>query len=248
VSQGPHRIAAVCFDLDDTLYPQADWLRGAWDAVAACAADAGVDEAAMRVALRDIAADGSDQGQIIDRALLHLESAHVPVAPLVDTFRGYRAETLEPFPGVRAGLDRLAALVPLGIVSDGDPAIQRSKLAALGLADAFRVIVWSDEHGREHRKPDVLPFAVAAELLGAAPGDVVYIGDRPDKDVEGAAAAGMVPIRVRTGEWQHQDDRDEGWASVATCADAMQLVAHRIDQSSSTATSTRNSRSPGANR
>jgi len=215
VSTGLHRVAAVCFDLDDTLYPQAEWLQGAWDAVAARAAAAGVDEAAMRVALRDIAAEGSDRGRIIDRALMRVGAAHVPVAPLVAAFRGCGARDLEPFPGVRAGLERLAVRVPLGLVSDGDPAIQRSKLAALGLADAFRVVVWSDEHGREHRKPDPLPFVVAAQLLGVDAGEVVYVGDRPDKDVAGAAAAGMVPIRVRTGEWQHREDGAECRASVA---------------------------------
>ena len=201
-----------------------------------------------RAALRAIAAEGSDRGRIIDRALLRVGRATGSVAPLVAAFRGHHAGTLEPFTGVRAGLERLAATVPLGLVSDGDPAIQGAKLDALGLADAFRVVVWSDEHGREHRKPDPLPFRVAAELLGVDPVEVVYIGDRPDKDVVGAAAAGMVPVRVRTGEWQHQDDGDECWASVATAADAIALVADRIDQASSTATSTRNSRSPGASR
>ena len=248
VSAGPQRVAAVCFDLDDTLYPQEQWLHGAWDAVAARAAMDGVDEAEMRLALRAVAAEGSDRGRIIDRALMRLGAAHVPVAPLVAAFRGHDSGTLEPYAGVRSGLDRLAPSVPLGIVSDGDPQIQRSKLDALGLSDAFDVIVWSDEHGREHRKPHPLPFALAVELLGVEAGDVVYIGDRPDKDVVGAAAAGMVPIRVRTGEWHHQDDRDECWVSVATCADAMALVAGRIDQAGSTATSTRNSRSPGASR
>jgi putative hydrolase of the HAD superfamily len=248
VSAAPHRIAAVCFDLDDTLYPQEQWLHGAWDAVAARAAVAGVDEAAMRAALRDIAAEGSDRGRIIDRALLRVGAPHIPVPPLVAAFRGYHAGTLEPFTGVRAGLARLAATVPLGIVSDGDPSIQRAKLDALGLAGAFHVVVWSDEHGREHRKPDPLPFRVAAELLAVDPVHVVYVGDRPDKDVVGAAAAGMVPVRVRTGEWEHQDDREECWASVATAADAIELVADWIDQSSSTATSTRNSRNPGASR
>jgi putative hydrolase of the HAD superfamily len=248
VSADPHRIAAVCFDLDDTLYPQEQWLDGAWGAVAARAATSGIDEAAMRTALHAIAAEGSDQGRIIDRALDHLGAAHVPVTPLVAAFRGYHAATLEPFAGVRAGLERLGASVPLGLVSDGDPAIQRSKLDALGLADAFDVIVWSDDHGRRHRKPDPRPFATAVERLGVDAAEVVYIGDRPDKDVAGAAAAGMVPIRVRTGEWRHQRDLDACWASVETCSDAIDLVAATIDQASSTATSTRKSRSPGASR
>jgi len=61
-------IDAVLFDLDDTLYPQAAWLEGAWNAVAA-AAPAGVDRAELRLALLRIASEGTDRGRIINRAL-----------------------------------------------------------------------------------------------------------------------------------------------------------------------------------
>jgi putative hydrolase of the HAD superfamily len=180
--------------------------------------------------------------------LARVGAAQHPVEPLLAAFRGYEAATLDSFPGVRAALGRLAARVPLGLVSDGDPAIQRSKLAALGLTDVFRAVVWSDEHGRAHRKPDPLPFSTVVELLGVDACDTVYVGDRPEKDVAGAAAAGLVPIRVRTGEWAHQADGDGCWASVATVIDAIDLVTSVLDQPSSTATSSRNSRRPGARR
>jgi putative hydrolase of the HAD superfamily len=250
VTTAPPHIAAVCFDLDDTLYAQSDWLQGAWAAVAARAAPDGVDEQAMRRALGEITSEGSDQGRIIDRALDRVGAPHVPVEPLVETFRRYDAHVLEPFPGVRAGLTRLAAHVPLGLVSDGDPMIQRSKLQALGLVDAFHVIVWSDEHGRRHRKPDPLPFRRAVDLLGVDAAETVYVGDRPDKDVAGATAAGLVAIRVRTGEWVGHAERDEAWASVANVAEAIDLVAAALEgaQASSTPASTRKSRRPGASR
>jgi putative hydrolase of the HAD superfamily len=264
VTPAPSHIAAVCFDLDDTLYPQSDWLHGAWATVAARAAHDGVNEQAMRRALEEITSEGSDRGRIIDRALERLGAPHVPVAPLVDAFRRYDAHVLEPFPGVRAGLTRLAAHVPLGLVSDGDPMIQRSKLAALGLVDAFHVVVWSDKHGRRHRKPDPLPFRRAVDLLGVGADETVFVGDRPDKDVAGATAAGLVAIRVRTGEWVGHADPDEAWASVANVAEAIDLVAGVLEgaaergarhvgpgvrgQASSTPASTRKSRKPGASR
>jgi putative hydrolase of the HAD superfamily len=248
VTAAPRAIAAVCFDLDDTLYPQSSWLDGAWAAVARRAALDGLDGPSFRRALDDVAAEGSDQGWIIDRALARIGAADHPVDPLVAEFRAYETGALEPFPGVRDALVRLATRVPLGLVSDGDPAIQRSKLAALALGDVFRVVVWSDEHGREHRKPDPLPFAIAVELFGVDAAEVVHIGDRPEKDVVGAAAAGLAAIRVRTGEWAHQPDGGRCWASVATVTDAIALVIDVLDQPSSTATSTRNSSRPGASR
>jgi putative hydrolase of the HAD superfamily len=238
----------VCFDLDDTLSPQAPWLHGAWRAVAARAARDGVDEAALFEALVGIAAEGSDRGRIIDRALEQVGAADRAVGPLLDAFRGYRPTTLDPYPGVGPAVERLAARVPLGLVSDGDPAIQQAKLDALGLAGVFSAVVWSDEHGREHRKPDPLPFRLAVERLGVDARDTVFIGDRPEKDVRGAAAAGLAPIRVRTGEWSSHPDLPDAWAVVDTACDACALVEATLDQASSTATSTRKSRSPGTSR
>jgi putative hydrolase of the HAD superfamily len=217
-------IGALLFDLDDTLYPQREWLDGAWDAVAEHATAWDVDRAGLGRALRSIAALGSDRGGIVDRALRLVGRADVPVAPLVETFRHYAPARLEPYPGVPETLDELARAVPLGLVSDGYPAGQRAKLAALGLTSAFSAIVWSDELGRDHRKPDPLPFHVALRELGVEPADAIYIGDRPAKDVGGAVAAGLRAVRVRTGEWHEEPDDPRAWASVPAVPDAADLV------------------------
>ena len=70
---------------------------------------------------------------------------------------------LEPYPGVADGLVALGERFQLGLVTDGHPAGQRAKLRALGLDRVFDVEVYSDEFGREHRKPDPLPFLTALE-------------------------------------------------------------------------------------
>ena len=94
----------------------------------------------------------------------------------------------------------------MGCVSDGDPDIQRAKLAALGLADAFDVIVLSDEIGRQFRKPHPVPFLMALHALGVVATDAVHIGDRPDKDVTGPHRLGMRAVRVLTGEYAAAPD------------------------------------------
>jgi putative hydrolase of the HAD superfamily len=219
-------IAAVLFDLDDTLYPQAAWLDGAWAAVAARGAALGVPEAELLAALRGVAALGSDRGRIIDRALARCACGDVDVAPLVDAFRAHAPAELHCYPGVAEALRALSALLPVGIVTDGDPVIQRAKIRALGLA--ADVVVYSDENGRRHRKPDPLPFANALDALALDARDVVFVGDRPDKDVAGAIAAGMRVIRVRTGEYASRPDDPAPWHSVASAVDAIELLQHAI--------------------
>jgi len=215
---------AVLFDLDDTLFDQASWLAGAWQAVAAeAAARTGCDAAELAAVLGEIAAGGTASGGIIDRALARL-GIDVAVGPLVDAFRAHAPARLEPYPGVDEALARLAAQVPLGLVTDGDCAIQQAKLDALGIAGHFRAVVLSDRLGRAHRKPDSAPFRAALAALGVPAGLSVFVGDNPVKDIAGAAALGMFTIRVRTGEYATMADTTPPGADVADAVAAVELL------------------------
>jgi putative hydrolase of the HAD superfamily len=218
------RPLAVTVDLDDTLFPQREFLDGAWHDVAATGASMGVPERPLLEALTGIASEGSDRGRIIDRALERCQSPASPelVAALVDTFRGYRPAKLAAYPGVPETLARLRGWLPVACVTDGDPLIQRAKLSALGLADGFDAVVISDEIGRQFRKPHPAPFLAALERLGALPADAVHIGDRPDKDVVGPHRLGMRAIRVRTGEYAATSDPDPG--PELSCDDAVSAM------------------------
>lgn len=211
-------IDAVLFDLDDTLFPQEQWLDVAWRTVARHAV--GIDEERFFFALRDVASEGSDRGRIIDRALERI-GAVASVPPLVEIFRTCYVGRLDPYPGVARALWALRRRLPVGLVTDGDPAIQRSKLRALSLEDAFDAIVMSDDLGRMYRKPHPIPLLRAAKRLGVPPHRCVYVGDRPAKDVAAALAAGMRAVRVRTGEYASLPDDPPPWWSAADAIEAI---------------------------
>jgi putative hydrolase of the HAD superfamily len=92
----------------------------------------------------------------------------------------------------------LAALVSsdpelaLGVVTNGEGESQRAKLATIGLADRFEVVVASGEAGVA--KPDPAIFALACERLGAEPSETAHVGDRLDLDAQAAASAGLLGI------------------------------------------------------
>lgn len=216
-------IEAVLFDLDDTIFPQSAWLSGAWEVVAR-AAPPGVDREALHRALVEIASEGSDRGRIIDRALERVGAAEVDVVPMVDAFRSHTPSALTAYPGAVTGLANLRRLVPIGLVTDGDVGIQQAKLAALGLAEAFDVVIFSDWLGREQRKPHPAPFLAALESLGVAPSAAVHVGDRPGKDVAGAVAAGLLAIRVCTGEYASQPSPPEAWMELPDVAAACDFL------------------------
>ena len=213
-------IEAVLFDLDDTLYPQAQWLEGAWGKVCASAMRWGVKPEVLQPAIRSVAAEGSAGGGIIDRTLALLDVEHVPVAELVAAFRAHTAPVLVPYPGARDLLRALRSRVPVGLVTDGYEATQRSKVSSLNLDDAFDVVVYSDQWGRQFRKPHPKPFTLALDALAVAPEQAVFVGDHPVKDVEGPQAIGMRSVRVRTGEYSCMEGSMQPWATVATLVDA----------------------------
>ena len=125
----------------------------------------------VEAALAEVAAEGSDRGTIIDRALLLVgvapERLRLVVPPLVEAFTTFAPDRLDCYPGVVTALARLRSRVPLACITDGTPAVQRAKLAALGLTDAFDVVVISDALGGRHlRKPHPAPFHAALARLG----------------------------------------------------------------------------------
>ncbi|MFJ9518433.1 HAD family hydrolase [Kitasatospora sp. NPDC101801] len=217
----------VLLDLDDTLYPQAEFLALAWAEVAAAGARLGLDGPALRAALHRAAEAGSDRGGLIDGALAELGADPSAAPALVAAFKTFRPTVLTPYPGVAERLPRLAALVPVVLLTDGNPDQQRAKLAATGLGPALRAVVCTDQpHGRSHRKPHPSGFLDGLAVLGCSAADAVMVGDRPDKDVAGAQALGIRALRVRQGEYAGRPDPAGLWRAAATTAEALdQLIA-----------------------
>ncbi|HEY8729954.1 MAG TPA: UDP-N-acetylglucosamine 2-epimerase (non-hydrolyzing) [Acidothermaceae bacterium] len=231
LTQPEEPIEAVTVDLDDTVFAQADWLLGAWRDVARAGADIGLDHDTFLAALMSVAAEGSDHGGIIDRALRSIDVGEHELAAivpgLVAVFSTHSPTTLAPYPGFHDALAAVRANVPVACVTDGNPRIQRAKLRSLGLTDAFDVVIYSDELGREFRKPHSAPFERALRELGVPAARAVHIGDRPGKDVAGAVNAGMRAVRVHTGEYSTIADPADAtpWRSFADVTAALRSIA-----------------------
>jgi putative hydrolase of the HAD superfamily len=95
-------------------------------------------------------------------------------------------------------LDRLRSMgLKLGIVSN--TFVHRDTLGQhlkqVGLDGFFPVQLYSYEF--PWRKPDVRIFQEASKRIGVAPEKTLFVGDRVDTDVNGALAAGMIPVFKR---------------------------------------------------
>jgi putative hydrolase of the HAD superfamily len=88
--------------------------------------------------------------------------------------------------------------IPMGLITNGGAAMQRSKIKTVGLESYFSSIVISTEAGC--RKPDASIFQLALAELGCEAAQAWFIGDHPDLDVRGAHEAGLRPFWVLTGQ------------------------------------------------
>jgi putative hydrolase of the HAD superfamily len=94
---------------------------------------------------------------------------------------------IKPFPHAKEILDELrAAKFKLGLLSDFPP---RVKLEKLGLSGYWDIVLCSEDCGA--LKPAARPFEERARALGCPPEQILYVGNSPRYDVEGAKRAGM---------------------------------------------------------
>jgi HAD superfamily hydrolase (TIGR01509 family) len=179
-------IRAVAFDLDDTLFD-----RGA----------------ALEVLLEKWTGGRIDPRRVVELNLLPRRELFVELAHVLScgndadkVERRFRAEfpsCVKRDPEVIAVLDGLRASgVPLGLLSNGAPGMQLAKLRACGAAPYFppRRTLISGAIGME--KPDPRAFRLLAARLNVEPGEILFVGDDPVRDIAGAASAGMIACQL----------------------------------------------------
>ncbi|MFH0863106.1 MAG: TIGR02253 family HAD-type hydrolase [Candidatus Altiarchaeota archaeon] len=195
--------SAVLFDLDDTLYDTSLQVRLARESAVKAMVAAGLDaseEEAQEALKRVVSSAGPNFSRHYDEMLkiLGVEASPRIIAAGVVAYHETKKAYLIPFP------DTISTLLALrergyktGVVTDGVPVKQWEKLIRLGLMDFFHAVVVASD--REWMKPSLRPFKEAAKELGVDAKDCVMVGDRLDKDVVGAKAAGMVAVQLAGG-------------------------------------------------
>ena len=136
---------------------------------------------------------GTVRNRVI-RYQLMMEKAGFPIHPYVmEMYELYwhgMFSRMKPYPGARELLEELRRRgIRIGIGTDLTAEIQYRKLMKLGLIDCIDFIVTSEEASME--KPSEIFFKRCAGKIRCAPQECLFVGDRIDKDVDGAFRAGM---------------------------------------------------------
>jgi len=197
--------SALGFDLDNTLFDQSQHLRsfyrqaGIWISKRSGVAAAVAEQSFVRTWERRTMASPF----VFDEALERLGLLRPDwVRELVAQYRAHRCP-LTLYDGVRGLLERLRRRYPLFLITDGYGELQRYKVERLGLRPLFDAVVFTADYGLGWEKPSVYPFIRAALLLGVRAEQCLFVGDDPERDIDGARRARMAAARVLTGPYRN---------------------------------------------
>lgn len=191
--------AVFCFDLDDTLVSESDYVESGLRAAGAIVdAAAPGRESASEWLVGRWRRDRSRNGF---QLLLAERGLHVEpwLQRLKDAYRAHMP-VLRLRPGVPEVLAALARRgFRLALVSDGYEDVQQRKWAALAIEEHFDPIVFTDERGRAFWKPHPWAFERVMQAHPSAT-HFLYVADNPAKDF-------VAPNRL-------------GWTTVMVCNEA----------------------------
>lgn len=199
-------IRAICFDLDNTLWDvwpvirraeQAmyDFLVARYPQAVAQMTIESMREARVRVALEhpQMAHDFSFlRKQALRQQAQTCGYTESMAEEAFDVFLNARND-IELYADTRPALTLLRQRYRLFSASNGN-----ADLAKVGLAHFFERSVAAREVGA--LKPDPIVYLKVIEGTDLAPHEVMFVGDDPEHDVDGARRAGMLPV------WINRDD------------------------------------------
>jgi len=197
-------VKAVLFDLDNTLVDFMRFKRLCSEAAIRAMAEAGLvmgEEKAKKALFKMYNEYGIEDQRIFEKFLKKVQGEvdYRVLASGIAAYRKVKSSSLEPYPRVRETLVGLKTRgLILGIVSDAPRMQAWLRVAEMSLVEFFDfVIAWEDSG---ELKPSKMPFEQAIRKLGMKPGEILFVGDNPGRDILGAKRAGMKTALAKYGQ------------------------------------------------
>jgi putative hydrolase of the HAD superfamily len=189
-------IKAVIFDLDDTLFPEHEFVLSGFQAVSSWVATQYSILGFFEVAWQ-LFKEGK-RNRIFNFTLEKLRVEYEPwmIQELVHIYRQHK-------PMISLHEDAKWAInhfknqdKQLGIITDGYLTTQQNKVEALGIEPDFDAIIYSDLYGRENWKPSPVPYNKIMRSIRCQGKECVYVADNPHKDFVTAKSLNWRTVQI----------------------------------------------------
>ncbi|MFD1359129.1 HAD family hydrolase [Fictibacillus halophilus] len=192
-------IKAVVFDMDDTLFKEADYVLSGFLAV-----DKWLKETIGLSGFYQHAVELFSKGErkyIFNQVLesLKVRCNKNFICQLIDVYRNH-TPIISLFEDAKYVLNNLQDSIKIGLITDGYLSSQKQKFDALGIHEKFDTVIFTDELGREHWKPNPLPYEQACLKLECLHSECIYIGDNVNKDFVTAKKLGWLTVHINRNE------------------------------------------------
>ncbi len=144
-------------------------------------------------------------------------------AQFLDLYERHLCERTRLFPGMAETLEAIERRgLKWGVVTNKPARFTLPLMRALGLEARASCIVAGDSTANS--KPHPEPLLVAAQSIGVAPANCLYVGDA-ERDVAAALAAGMAAVVACYG-YLADSDRPATWGAQALIGSPRELLIH----------------------
>ncbi|MHA1725602.1 MAG: TIGR02253 family HAD-type hydrolase [Promethearchaeota archaeon] len=123
------------------------------------------------------------------------------ISAAVIAYHQAKIDNIRLYDDVEECLKKLRKMkIKTAIITDGIPIKQYEKINRLGLTDLIDLVVISDQLGI--RKPNPKLFDYCLKKFGVKGEEVIYVGDRIEKDIIPALLNNMISVYIhRGGKW-----------------------------------------------
>jgi putative hydrolase of the HAD superfamily len=198
----------ITFDLDDTLYPEREFVRSGFHAVAEYVNNLKIVEHNTFFTIAWQLFEEGTRNTIFNKVfeLLTIDFSTERLTELVEIYRGH-FPSIKPFKKALFLLESLDQKgIGLGLVSDGPHRTQQNKLSALGLGRYFNEIIFTGAFGSDWNKPSPFAFLEIMRRTKSSPDNCIYVADNPKKDFLGPKRLGWKTIRLRCNSGLYYDE------------------------------------------
>lgn len=197
------RIKGVIFDLDDTLFPERQFVFSGYHAVALkVMEDYGIEIETELQQLFNTGKRGDLFSEVLKNQGIQVDEKYI--LTLVECYRTH-TPSIQPFVDVKPILEHLKSKnIKLGLITDGWSNVQSNKFEALDIKHYFESVIFTDSlGGKKFWKPSNIPYQLTLENFDLEAENILFIGDNPLKDFLACNQLGIPSLRIRRPLTEH---------------------------------------------